>query len=132
MDPRELRAMRREQIERRLASDLSTKEWCRLNGVSQSTYYKWVQVFKEEEPGLFERSTREWIEVGRAALKAEVALAPRPADAGAEGAAPAGPAAAQGEPAGACIRAMVNGVELLVPPGAAEADLAAVFRAARA
>ena len=47
------RALRREQVERYLATDMTLKEWCGLNHVSESTMYRWMAVFRREEPDLF-------------------------------------------------------------------------------
>ena len=44
------RALRREQVERYLATDMTLKEWCGLNQVSESTMYRWMSVFRREEP----------------------------------------------------------------------------------
>ena len=42
MVTKEHRAMRREQMERWLASDgMTVEEWCRLNRMSTSTFYLW-------------------------------------------------------------------------------------------
>lgn len=119
--------MRREQVERYLASDATVKEWCKLNGVSESTLYKWMAYFRECEPDLVGgRNASRWVEVSRAELAASTALAV------------AGPARAQAAPAAAVragspvasITARVNAVELSIPPGAAEADISAAMRAA--
>ena len=58
------RALRREQVERYLATDMTLKEWCGLNQVSESTMYRWMSVFRREEPGMFAHPTLgEWIEL---------------------------------------------------------------------
>ena len=44
------RRMRREQIERWLASeDMSVDEWCIRNHIGRSTFYRWLAIFREEE-----------------------------------------------------------------------------------
>ena len=54
MVTKEHRAMRREQMERWLASDgMTVEEWCRLNRMSTSTFYLWLNKFREEEPESF-------------------------------------------------------------------------------
>lgn len=132
--------MRREQVERFLASDSTVSEWCRLNKVSESTFYKWMAYFREAEPESFAGPGRagKWIEVSRAELAASTALAVT-GPAGAR-VAPAAPGHATAVPVrpldkapAACapaITARVNSVELSIPPGAAEADISAVMRAA--
>ena len=47
------RAMRREQVERCLAADMTVREWCRINHVADSTMYRWMSRFRREEPELF-------------------------------------------------------------------------------
>lgn len=124
--------MRREQIERFLASSSTVSEWCALNKVSESTFYKWMAYFREMEPESFgSGSASRWIEVSRTELSASTALAVKAGT-------PASPAIASARQAGkaasaiapAAITARVNGVELSIPPGSAESDVAAVMRAA--
>lgn len=124
--------MRREQIERFLASSSTVSEWCALNKVSESTFYKWMAYFREVEPESFgSGSASRWIEVSRTELAASTALAVT-ADM------PASPAIASARQteqatspiAPAAITARVNGVELSIPPGTMEFDVAAVMRAA--
>lgn len=82
MKPQAVRAMRREQIERWLAtSDITAREWCKLNHVSEATFYVWLKRFREEEPELFGQSTpvKGWIEVAKQNKKDSVALAVAPA-----------------------------------------------------
>ena len=93
MTPQQMqnRALRREQVERCLAADMSIKEWCELNRVSESTMYRWRSVFRREEPELFSDPTQgEWIELSRGSIAARTALAVRPADDAPEAGAPAG------------------------------------------
>ena len=120
--------MRREQIERYLASGATVAEWCRLNKVAESTLYSWMAYFRENEPESFgSANASRWIEVSRSELAASTALATTkaaPSPARTEVAEPARPASAP------CILATLNGVELSIPPGAAESDVAAVMRAA--
>ena len=126
--------MRREQIERFLASSSTVSEWCALNKVSESTLYKWMAYFREMEPESFgSGNASRWIEVSRTELSASTALAVKAGM-------PARPAAVNARQAGQvapviaspAITARVNGVELSIPPGAAESDVAAVMRAAAA
>ena len=71
------RAMRREQIERWLAADgMGVVEWCRLNRMATSTFYLWLNRFREEEPEVFgERPATGGIKVAKQARKDSVALA---------------------------------------------------------
>lgn len=41
------------RIERCLAADMTVKEWCALNKVAESSLYKWMARFREEDPGRF-------------------------------------------------------------------------------
>lgn len=47
------RMTRREQVERYLATDMTVREWCSINGVSASTMYYWIARLRKEEPDLF-------------------------------------------------------------------------------
>lgn len=126
--------MRREQVERCLSTtDMTIKEWCGLNGVAPSTMYYWMSRFRKEEPELFGGpSAGEWVEITRESIAARTALAKR------EGAAaPAAPHAASAGAAenpapGAFPAAVVvrlNGADVVVPDGTAEAHVASVLRA---
>ena len=37
------RALRREQVERYLATDMTVKEWCEANRKSESAMFRWIQ-----------------------------------------------------------------------------------------
>ena len=120
------RALRREQVERYLATDMTVKEWCGLNKVSESTMYRWMAVFRREEPGLFADPTcGEWIELSRGSIAARTALAVRSAetDVPAEVGAPTG-----GGVANALVVRM-SGADVVVPEGVAEPHLSMVLRA---
>lgn len=133
MKPDERRAMRRQQIEQFLASDMGVMEWTKLNRMSTSTFYLWLHRFQDEDPETFGRREPKgggWIELSRAELRDSVALAK------ADDAAPAAPVVAAAAPIPAptpdhrlAIRISVNGAGVEVPAGAAEADIAAVLRA---
>lgn len=123
-DRQELRETRRQQVEQYLSSGMSVAQWCRLNKISKTTFYKWVDRFKREDPDLFAdsaaQSTGDWIELSRAGLRDSVALAKLP-DA-TDGAAP--PAA----PCGcAPIRVTVNGIAVEIAAGAAACDISMCF-----
>ena len=77
MNVAERKAMRREQIERWLAtSDMSVEEWCKLNRMSTSTFYLWLNKFRDEDPATFgRRPAPGWVEVARESRKGSVALA---------------------------------------------------------
>ena len=145
------RAMRREQIERLLASGMSVDEWCRLNKVGFRVIYKWLRIFRDEEPELFGGheiahagdGKRFWFEEIRAAMGRSTALA----RAGGGSVAPAAPSFALVDtsdalgavrlakkdrpprPAGPCIVVDFRGAKVTVPPGAAEADTRSVLKA---
>ena len=74
MNVAERKAMRREQIERWLAtSDMSVEEWCKLNRMSTSTFYLWLNKFRDEDPATFgHRPAPGWVEVARESRKGSV------------------------------------------------------------
>ena len=131
MAARDTRAVRREQVERCLSTTMTIKDWCKLNGVPASTMYRWMAIFRKEEPELFGRpNATEWIEVTRESIAARTALAKRegtavPADT-ASGKTVAGP---DGAPAGSAVVVRLNGADVVVPDGAAERHVASVLRA---
>lgn len=115
--------MRREQVERCLATTMTVKDWCRLNKVPESTMYAWMARFRKEDPGMFDDlRAGEWIELSRGAIAGRTAIERAPA--APSGTAPADP----GGPRGAIV-VRVNGADVAVPPGADEHDVAAVLRA---
>ncbi|MBR3385317.1 MAG: hypothetical protein IKG69_09000 [Atopobiaceae bacterium] len=126
------RAMRREQVERCLAADMSIKEWCGLNKVPESTMYRWMSVFRREEPDMFADPTHgEWIELSRGSIAARTALAVRTEG----GVGPdCDPPAAEGRrPEGTnALVVRVNGADVMVPEGVPEPHLAMVLRAVAA
>ena len=124
------REMRRQQVERCLAADMTVKEWCELNGVSKSTMYYWMARLRREEPGLFGDPTcGEWIELSKGSISARTALAVRPQEpTGGPSALPEGEAGTPARPSGALV-VRVNGADVVVPEGASEAHLSMVLRA---
>ncbi|WP_441299689.1 IS66 family insertion sequence element accessory protein TnpA [Adlercreutzia sp. ZJ141] len=75
MAPQERRSMRREQVERCLAANMTIKEWCTLNKVARSTMYAWMAKFRKEEPELFGKpNSHEWIELSRESISSRTAL----------------------------------------------------------
>ena len=133
MTPQETRSMRREQVERCLSTKgMTIKEWCELNGLAPSTMYYWMSKFRKEEPELFGGpNAGEWIEITRESIAARTALARRE-----EASVPATPPAAEtaavgdGAPIGsAAVIVRVNGADVVVPEGVAEAHVASVLRA---
>ena len=117
------------RIERCLASGMAISEWCSLNKVNKSSMYRWLAVFREEEPGRFggkNSETSGWMKVTRQGIVAAKAIVPA-----ASAADPAEEAPASGVPSAAApIRALVGRVELAIPAGSAEADIASAMRAA--
>ena len=81
MVTKEHRAMRREQMERWLASDgMTVEEWCRLNRMSTSTFYLWLNKFREEEPESFgQKAAKGWVEIAREERRDSLALTVVPA-----------------------------------------------------
>ena len=122
------------RVERCLAADMTVKEWCGLNKVSESSLYKWMARFRKEEPDRFPRRSSEassWIKLTREGMAEARAIVPAAgaAEAAGDGAAARARAAGGGN-APLPIRALVGRVELAIPAGAAEADVAAAMRAA--
>ena len=135
MDDARRRDMWASRTERCLSADTTIKEWCRLNKVSESGLYRWTARFREEEPGRLPRRSSgasNWIKVTSAGIADAKAIVP------AAGTAPAEPAPADApghvdgvKPAPALpIRVLVGRVELAIPAGSAESDIAAAMRAA--
>ena len=126
------REMRRQQVERCLAADMTVREWCELNGVSKSTMYYWMARLRKEEPGLFGDPTcGEWIELSRGSIAARTALAVRTGDAA--GALPdvegsPRPMPVDANAAGAVV-VRLNGADVVVPEGASGEHLSMVLRA---
>ena len=110
MEDAQRREMWAGRIERCLSADMTIKQWCGLDKVSESGLYRWMARFREEEPGRFPRRSSgasNWIKVTSAGIADGV----KPA--------PALP-----------IRVLVGRVELAIPAGSAESDIAAAMRAA--
>ena len=127
------RAMRREQVERYLATDMTVREWCDLNGVAESTMYRWMSVFRKEEPDLFADPTcGEWIELSRGSVAARTALAVRPTEGPRdEGAAERDEEAVEcaANVATSALVVRIGGADVVVPEGVAEPHLTMVLRA---
>ena len=130
MEDAQRREMWAGRIERCLSADMTIKQWCGLNKVSESGLYRWMARFREEEPGRFPRRSGKasnWIKVTAGGIADAKAIVP------AGDPAPAGPACSVGGEAPAAalpIRALVGRVELAIPAGSAEPDIAAAMRAA--
>ena len=127
------RALRREQVERFLATDMTVREWCELNKVSESTMYRWMSVFRREEPDLFADPTcGEWIELSRGSVAARTALAVRPDDDAAGPEAEAADGGASRADVASALVVRVNGDDVVVPEGVSGRHLAVVLRAVAA
>ncbi len=158
MTPEERKAMRFGQVERYLASDMSVKQWCKLNRVGESTLYTWMQRYRKDKGEQTEeldarqksKATSGWIELSREALAASVALAPATAKAGSENATePSGEPAclggrcgveanealayarakSPGTDGGRMIAVGLNGARVGIPPGSDGRDIRAVLEA---
>ena len=130
----ERKAMRRERIERWLATDgMSVEQWCKLNRMSTSTFYLWLNKFRDEDPAAFgSRPAPGWVEVAKESRKGSVALAVV-GGAGKPVAAATAAAPFADDHAGAGIapiRISANGIGIEFPHGADASDLAAVLKAA--
>ena len=129
MTPEQRRAMRRGQVERCLATTMSIKDWCVLNKVPESTMYAWMARFRKEEPELFEKpNASQRLELSRDAIAAQTALAMKPEAAGMPDKTPVARAVGANAPS-APIIVYVNGAEVAVPPGSADAHIASVLKA---
>lgn len=139
MVTKEHRAMRREQMERWLASDgMTVEEWCRLNRMSTSTFYLWLNKFREEEPGSFgQKAAKGWVGIAREERRDSLALAVVPA---ADAAVPAkragrgqtddgGDAKARIQRRAKPITVVANGATVTIPAGSDAAEIAAVIGA---
>ena len=108
--------MGRPRRARCLAADMTVKEWCRLNKVAESSLYKWMARFREEDPERFPRRSSEassWIKVTREGTADAKAIVPA-----ASAAVPAEDAAEPKAPSTQLpIRALVGRVELAIPAG---------------
>lgn len=113
-------AQRREmwagRIERCLSADMTIKEWCGLNKVSESNLYRWMACFREEEPGrsppLRSSKASDWVKVTRAGIANAKATVPA-GDAAGSGPSEPAEAAINGEAADPAlpIRVLVGRVE---------------------
>lgn len=149
MNDAERRNMWTDRIERCLASGMTIKEWCRLNHVCPSSLYKWMARFREEEPGRFPRRSSvaaNWIEITRGGIADSRAIVPADTQNRELEAARTGLCRSDAktrcntgcEPHGRNfdssaaqpIRALVGYIELAIPPGSAECDIASAMRAA--
>ena len=132
MTPEQRRSIRRDQVERCLATDMTVKEWCALNKVPRSTMYAWMARFREEEPDLFAGpNAGRWIEISKGAIASKTALAP--VDQLAGGGRPAPIAEDEGAYVpSAPIVVHINGADVVVPSGADDAHMQSVLRAVAA
>ena len=61
------------RIEHCLASGMAVGEWCSLNKVSRSSLYRWLAVFRDEDPGRFAGKNSEtsgWVKAAREGIAA--------------------------------------------------------------
>ncbi len=136
MTNKERRQMRMRQIEQFLASGMPAAEWMRLNRMSSSTFYLWLNKFRDEDPGRFgcREKPGSWVEVSRDEMRGSVAIEKAAPVEAPEPAARTGALAAEGAPpatgmlATAPIRITAGNVTVEVP-FAGESTLAAVLRA---
>lgn len=73
------------RIERCLASGMAIGEWCSLNKVNKSSLYRWLAVFRDEDPGRFAGKNSEtsgWVKVARDGIAAAKAIVPAASAAG--------------------------------------------------
>ena len=134
----ELERMRFEQVERLLASSLTTRDWCRANKVAESTMYVWLRRYREQV-GEDDSKRNGWIEVDRKTIHSKTALAisepvaetdflpAEPADLCSDLIVSCQDAQSQQFPS---IRLHINGISVEVPHGVCGTDLAAVLKAA--
>ena len=124
------RRIRREQIERWLASeDMSIDEWCKRNHIGRSTFYRWLAIFRKEEPEIFGTSKHDgWIEIARQNHKDAMSLAVVDKNTGV----PA-PPSMRYESQSSCtnmpITVAVNGATISIPSGSNATDITNVMKA---
>lgn len=141
MRPKARRNMRREQIERFLASDITVEQWCKNERVSESCFYRWLAVFREEEPELFEGTGRGksqvgWIELSKQDIAQSRALAVIEDTVPAAKAGPApllsAPAAALSATSAGSVRVYMGAACIEIPDGVGAATVEAVLKAVAA
>ena len=64
MDDAQRRGMWAGRMESCLSADMTIKEWCMLNKVSESNLYRWMACFREEEPGRFPPQVQQGVRLG--------------------------------------------------------------------
>ena len=124
------RRIRREQIERWLASeDMTVSEWCKRNHIGESTFYRWLAVFREEEPEIFGTSKHDgWIEIARQNRKDAMSLAVVDKNTSVP-ATPSTRCEGQSSYANMPITVAINGATISIPSGSNAADIANVMKA---
>ena len=78
MDTEETRRIWRERVEQGLSSGIPIKEWCELNHVGYSTFFKWAKRLRAEDATL-PKGNENWIEISRTGAMNTKALATRDA-----------------------------------------------------
>ena len=140
----DVRGLRLRQVEQLVASGMDVSSWCKLNKVDKAALYDWMREFRDTDPEVFGGydlahagdGKRNWFECVRKAIAASTAIekadSPVPATT-----APAfavvdaeslSPGDAARTPAGP-ITVKMRCAEVLVPPGSASSDIAAVLSA---
>lgn len=136
MNASERKNMWAERIDRCLSSDMTIKEWCELNHVGQSALYKWMAEFRESEPGRFPRRSSiasKWIEVTRDGISDAKAIVPTATSVGSTPMRATSPDQRFPDcPKNTAlpISVFTGGIELVIPAGTAETDIARAMRAA--
>lgn len=150
MNDAERRNMWTDRIERCLASSTTIKQWCQLNHVCPSSLYKWMARFREEEPGRFPQRSivaKSWIGITRDGIADSKALVPAATHQSPEPIAehtfayPDNTKSRWSVDHGFCgqdtelstsgsIRVFMGHIELAIPPGSTERDIASVMRVA--
>ena len=128
MDAESTRRIWRERIEQGLSSGMPIKEWCELNHVGYSTFYKWAKRLRDEDDAL-PRGNESWIEISRTGGMNARALAVRPetemAVAGAKAAsAPLPPASGHRGCSAPAILIPIGAATIEIPAGARRRDVA--------
>ena len=131
MDTEATRRIWRERVEEGLSSGIPIKEWCELNHVGYSTFFKWAKRLRTEDASL-PQGNENWIEISRTGAMSTRALVPKDAASVAlapvEECCPASPATeAATAPATtppSVIRVTLGAITIEIPSGTRKRDIA--------
>ena len=122
--------MRFEHVQRFLASGMKVSEWCKLNGIANSTLYSWMARCRKTELSdnlsvkQKSKATSKWIEISRKDLtdSSALVLAPNPPTTRLR----SFPASLEDRATLQNIGVHINGAYIAIAPGTARADIEVV------